>query len=299
MGTTPRRSAARHWRAARRQSRHVRGVLEGARYRLAGRGPDPLAGDDVLAERVRATLGPVQKRLDLPRAHVMVTDHVATLHGEVGTTAEAFSLAGAAGTVPGVMAVRSRLHVGPLPGQARPSQGRLRQRAPSEPLRLLLDAAARAGVGTDLAPAAVRAVVEAFAACLPAHERRRLLAGLPRDLRRLAAPRHPCRWTEQPADLVSCVAETSGLGDLVRAEEVTVAVLAALADVLRPAEADRVELALGSDLRWLWELARRRHDSTGAPRRRVWRQVCRGEWQWTLAPDGINPTPVNPPGQER
>jgi len=222
--------------------------VEGARYRLAGRGPDPLAGDDILAERVRATLGPVQKRLDVPRVHVMVTSHVVTLHGEVGTIAEALSLTGAAGAVPGVMAVRCRLHVGLLPGQGRPSQGRLRRRAPSDPLLALLDAAARAGVGVEQAPTAVRAVVEALVACLPAGERRRLYAGMPGDLRRLV-PRHRCRWTNQPADLVASVAEVSGLGDLIRAERVTVAVLGALGDVLRPDDAARIGIALPPALR--------------------------------------------------
>jgi uncharacterized protein (DUF2267 family) len=253
--TSPRRTAVRQWRSARRQARHLRGIVEGARYRLAGRGPDPLAGDDVLVDRVRAALGPVEKRLDVPRAHVMVTDHVVTLHGEVGTIAEALSLTWAAGAVPGVMAVRCRLHVGLLPGQGRPSQDRLRERGPSGTLAVMLDAAARAGVGAQLAPTAVRAVVEAFAACLPAGERGRLLASLPGDLRRLAIPRHRCRWTDHPADLVASVAEVSGLGDLLQAERVTVAVLGALGDVLRPGDAARVRLALPPGLRSLWELA--------------------------------------------
>jgi len=288
-----RRTAVRQWRVARRQSRRLRGVVEGARYRLAGRGPDPLAGDDVLAERVRAMLGPIEKRLDVPRAHVMVTGHVATLHGEVGTLAEALSLTGAAGAVPGVMAVRCRLHVGLLPGQGRPSQGRLRRRAPSDPLGVLLDAAARAGVGVEQAPTAVRAVVEAFVACLPAGERRRLYAGMPGDLRRLAVPRHRCRWTNQPADLVASVAEVSGLGDLIRAERVTVAVLGALGDVLRPDDAARVGVALPPALRPLWQLARHLGHPTGGRPRRVWRQVCPGEWQWTPAPIGFNPNPAH------
>jgi uncharacterized protein (DUF2267 family) len=251
------RTAARQWRVALRQSRRVRRIVQGARYRLARRGPDPLAGDDIVAERVRASLGLVSKRLDVPRAHVMVTGHVATLHGEVGTIAEALSLAGAAGAVPGVMAVRCRLHVGLLPGQGRPSQGRLRQRLPSKGLSDLLDAAARAGVGAEQAPTAVRAVVEAFAACLPAGERGRLSAGLPADLRRLALPRHRCRWTDQPADLLNCVAEVSGLGDLVRAERLTVAVLRGLSEILPPADAARIDQALAPTLRPLWRLVRR------------------------------------------
>jgi uncharacterized protein (DUF2267 family) len=287
------RTVARQWRDARRQSRRLRGIVEGARYRLARRGPDPLAGDDIVAERVRASLGLVSKRLDVPRAHVMVTGHVATLHGEVGTIAEALSLARAAGAVPGVMAVRCRLHVGLLPGQGRPSHGRMRRRAPSEPLHVLLDAAAQAGAGAEQAPTAVRAVVEAFAACLPARERGRLSAALPADLRRLALPRHRCRWTDQPADLLNCVTEVSGLGDLVRAERLTVAVLGGLSEILPPADAARIEPALAPPLRPLWRLARRQgQPQPPGARRRVWREVSRGEWQWTLTPNGSNPTPA-------
>ncbi len=291
----PPRMAVRQWRTTRRQGRRLRGVMEGTRYRLAGRGPDPLVSDDVLADRIRSALGPVQKRLDVPRAHVMVTDHVAILHAEVGTIAEALGLAGAAGAVPGVMAVRCQLHVGLLPGQGRPSQGRLGRRAPSQPLRRLLDAAALAGAGADRAPTAVRAVVEAFAACLPARERYRLLAGLPADLRRLTAPRHPCRWTDQPADLVTCVAHTSGLGDLVRAERVTVAVLDALGGVLPPVDAARVGPALPPGLRPLWYLAF--PPAHSRPRRQVWREVLRGEWQWTLTPNGSNPARAREPAR--
>lgn len=293
----PGRAAARQWRVARQRSRRLRGIMAGARYGLQRRAPDPLASDDIVADRVRSALGPVCKRLDVPRAHVMVTDHVATLHGEVGTVAEALTLTWAAGAVPGVMAVRSRLHVGLLSQQDRPSEGRLRQRPASTILGDLLEAAGRAGVGANQAPTAVRAVVEAFAACLPACERERLYAGLPRDVRRLATPRHRCQWTDQPADLLSCVAEVSGVLDLVRAERLTVAVLGSLSVALSPAEASSIEQALPAPLRSLWQLARDQERPAGL-RGRVWRQVRRGEWQWTLKPNGSNPTPSRQDRQE-
>src|SRR5512142_2260250 len=65
--------AARH--LADRLARDVRyaaGSAPGMLYRLAGRRPDPNVSDDVLADRIRSNLGPLERRLDLPRVHVMV-----------------------------------------------------------------------------------------------------------------------------------------------------------------------------------------------------------------------------------
>src|SRR5690606_13470179 len=88
------RARARHAlrrlaRLLRRRARYVLGRLQGVRYRLSGRHPDPDVPDTVLGDRIRSTLGPLEKRLDVPRVHVMVEDHVALLHGEVGAEAEA------------------------------------------------------------------------------------------------------------------------------------------------------------------------------------------------------------------
>src|SRR5262245_2365592 len=81
------RRPSRAWRRGvdvlGRRVRYARGWLDGARYRLARRAPDPDVADDVLADRVRSRLGPLEKRLDVPRIHVTVQDHVAVLHGEV------------------------------------------------------------------------------------------------------------------------------------------------------------------------------------------------------------------------
>src|SRR5688572_4813768 len=56
---------------------------QGARYRLTGRHPAAGVDDKTLADRIRSTIGPVQKRLGLPRVHVMVENGTALLHGEV------------------------------------------------------------------------------------------------------------------------------------------------------------------------------------------------------------------------
>jgi hypothetical protein len=106
-----------------RRSRYAEGRMEGLRYRVTGGQPDLLVDDDVLADRVRSMLGPVEKRLDLPRVHVMVDHHVVVLHGDVGSRADAVTIERATAAVPGVMGVRSCLHVGLLPGDSRPSAG--------------------------------------------------------------------------------------------------------------------------------------------------------------------------------
>src|SRR5690606_6673259 len=142
------RARARHAlrrlaRLLRRRARYVRGRLQGVRYRLSGRHPDPDVPDTVLADRIRSTLGPLEKRLDVPRVHVMVEDHVALLHGEVGAEAEAEDIEVAVAAVPGVQGVESYLHVGLWDGSDRPSAGRAVEQ-PSDARRRLLDAAASA-----------------------------------------------------------------------------------------------------------------------------------------------------------
>ena len=123
-GTAVNQAARRGWRAAGRTVRHMAGQLKGTAYRLSGGHPDPRVPDDVLADRIRSSLGPIEKRLDLPRIHVMVEKHVALLHGDVGTAADAEDLVAAVERVPGVAGVESHLHVGLIPGDTRPSEGR-------------------------------------------------------------------------------------------------------------------------------------------------------------------------------
>jgi hypothetical protein len=139
---------------------------------IAGRHPDLQVVDTVLADRTRSEIGGLEKRLDLPHAHVWVDDHVARLHGEVGRRAEARRLERAVRRVPGVVGVESYLHVGFDRGEARPSAGRAVQ-APSEALRRLRDAAVGAGVPREQARTVVRAVLASFSDRLPATERHR------------------------------------------------------------------------------------------------------------------------------
>jgi len=100
------------------------GRLRGFIYRLRGCRPDPDVADVVLADRIRSTLGPLEKRLDLPRIHVMVHDHIALLHGEGGSYREVDEIDTAVAAVSGVAGVDSWLHVGLIAGDTRPSTGR-------------------------------------------------------------------------------------------------------------------------------------------------------------------------------
>ena len=114
-------------RLARRPGR-ARGVL----LQLVGRRPDPDVDDLTLADRIRSELGPVLKELDLPHVHVMVTGHVAQLHGDVRWPRDAAAIERAVRRVSGVRDVQSHLHRGLLPSDTRPSR---RQRGPSTPVR--------------------------------------------------------------------------------------------------------------------------------------------------------------------
>lgn len=123
-GTPANRAARRRLHSANRTAKYVGGQLHGAAYRARGGHPDPHVPDDVLADRVRSSLGTLEKRLDLPRVHVMVQKHVVSLHGSVGTRADADAIEQAVGAVSGVMGVDSHLHVGLTAGDCRPSRGR-------------------------------------------------------------------------------------------------------------------------------------------------------------------------------
>ena len=119
FGRTVRRLAHR----LARDARYAAGSLPGLVYKLAGRHPDPNVSDDVLADRIRSSIGSLEKHLDLPRIHVIVEDHVAILHGEVIDDDDIRTLEHAIMRVSGVRGVESLLHVGLAPGDTRPSEG--------------------------------------------------------------------------------------------------------------------------------------------------------------------------------
>ena len=174
----------------------MRGPWQGVRYRLRGEHPDAEVSDLVLADRVRSSLGPLEKQLDMPRVHVMVDDHVVLLHGDAPGEAEARAIEKACIEISGVAGVESYLHVGLLPSDSRPSEGRAHP-APSTARKRLVAAAVAGGVDPGAAGLAVRAVLATFAARLPDGERQHLLAHLPDDVRGLADP--PRRHGDRPS----------------------------------------------------------------------------------------------------
>jgi len=121
-GTGAARWARRAVRRGRSKARHVTDRLRGVAHR-SWRG-DRTVDDQVLADRVRSTLGRVTRDLDLPHVHVMVEDGVVVLHGDVASEEDSEVLEQRACDVPGVRGVESYLHVGLQRSDTRPSAGR-------------------------------------------------------------------------------------------------------------------------------------------------------------------------------
>jgi uncharacterized protein (DUF2267 family) len=238
---------------AGKQLRYIRGQAQGVRYRLRGRHPAPDVADNVLADRARSQLGVLEKRLDLPHVHIMVHDHVATLHGEVGTQADAKRIERAVQTVSGVAGVESYLHVGLGRGDSRPSAGRAVQH-PSDALHRLMEAAVAKGVDPGAARTVVRAVLATFADRLPATERDKVGAHLPADVQALfSAPRRG-RRAPRLRDMQELVAEVAAAGGELPAESAEQAITTVVRTFrdLVPDEARHVGAVLPAELRALW-----------------------------------------------
>jgi uncharacterized protein (DUF2267 family) len=251
-GTTTNRAARRVLGDVASQLRHTAGRVDGLRHRLGGAGPDPDATGTVLADRIRSTIGPLEKRLDLPHVHVMVDEHLAVLHGEVGSATDADRIESAVAGVAGVHGVESYLRVGLGRGDTRPSQGRA-SRHPSTARRRLLDAVSDVGVGHASAPLVVGSVLGALAERLPDDERAHVAAHLPTDVRGMLTPPRRIHGgpARTPAEVVRRVRSAAAL-DEARAALATRRVLHVLRELV-PEEADDVAAVLPADLRDLWE----------------------------------------------
>lgn len=252
--TSTRRVVRHVGQKAGRRARYLRGVADGARYRIRGRRPDPHVSDDILSQRVRSALGRLEKQRDLPRVHVMVEDQLVLLHGDVPTADDVYEIERQVLTVSGVRSIESYLHVGLTHGTTRPSEGHAAQaEQASDALRALLQAARDGGASEDDAVASVRAVLGAFIERIPEDEREQLLSHLPRDARDLAGPTRrdgaPSPLRTVP-ELVASVTARGGISPE-RANTITEAVLGRLR-ILVPEEAADIAAVLPYDLRTLW-----------------------------------------------
>ena len=254
---TARRAARRAGSNVERRVRYLRGVAEGAAYRIRGRRPDPDVSDDILTQRVRSALGGLEKRRDLPHVHVMVADQLVLLHGELPTAEDVREIERRVLEVSGVRSIESYLHVGLTRGTTRPSAGYAAQAAqPSAALRALLGAARDAGASEENTALAVRGVLGAFTDRIPDDEREQLLSHLPVDARELAGPPRRGGAPSRLRTVPELVASVTARGDIdpERAGAITEAVLGRLRTLV-PEEAADVSAVLPDDLRALWSNA--------------------------------------------
>ncbi|HEY8524083.1 MAG TPA: DUF2267 domain-containing protein [Acidimicrobiales bacterium] len=243
---------------AERRLRYWRGRVRGLGYRLARRHPDPDVPGTVLADRIRSSLGPLEKRLDIPRIHVTVEataeGPVALLHGTVPSARDARRVERAVHRVSGVRGVESYLHVTPIPAEARPSGGGARP-APSPAYERLVEAAYGAGAPADVAPRAVRAVLGFLADRVPGDELDQLASHLPADVRALCTP--PARRGAHAGrvrtvrQLVADLAPATDPLPPEQAEHVIESILGALRELV-PEEAFDVAAVLPAELRDFW-----------------------------------------------
>ncbi len=256
-GTGAARWARRAVRRGRSKARHVTDRLRGVAHR-SWRG-DRTVDDQVLADRVRSTLGRVTRDLDLPHVHVMVEDGVVVLHGDVASEEDSEVLEQRACDVPGVRGVESYLHVGLQRSDTRPSAGRA-VHPPSDARQRLERATERGGaIGEGEAARAVRAVLATFLERIPEGERHQVLTHLPADVRDLTRmPRRlggTATHVRTLDELVATVSDVDPALGATRSRLVTDAVLGELSQLI-PEERDDVAAILPAELRRLWQRSR-------------------------------------------
>jgi uncharacterized protein (DUF2267 family) len=251
-----RRTTRRQLLHLTRWARYRSGRLEGVRYRMAGRHPDPDVYPTVLADRVRSALGPLEHRLDIPRVHVMVEGHTVLLHGEVDDERQAWAVEDAVRRVAGVARLQSHIAVGLTPGDTRPSQGSVEH--PSAALERVLAAACAGGANRGAERGMARAVLSTFALQLPRQERRHMMTHLPADVRQLADLPRPVAAGQRHLRRIEDFVDATHVdpADAQRARAVTISVLRALRELV-PEEAVGVSAVLPTELRGLWDVGAR------------------------------------------
>ena len=82
---------------------------KGLAYRAMRRHPSTTVDDSVLADRIRSTIGPLEKQLHNARINVTVEHGIAILHGDIGSREDALQIEEAVRDVAGVRDIRSHL----------------------------------------------------------------------------------------------------------------------------------------------------------------------------------------------
>jgi hypothetical protein len=81
----------------------------GLAYRGMRRHPSTTVDDSVLADRIRSTIGPLEKQLHNSRINVTVENGIAILHGDIDSREAATRIEEAVRGVAGVRDIRSHL----------------------------------------------------------------------------------------------------------------------------------------------------------------------------------------------
>jgi osmotically-inducible protein OsmY len=82
---------------------------KGLAYRVTRRHPSTTVDDSVLADRIRSTIGPLEKQLHISRINVTVENGIAILHGDIESPDLAEQIEEAVRGVAGVRDIRSHL----------------------------------------------------------------------------------------------------------------------------------------------------------------------------------------------
>jgi osmotically-inducible protein OsmY len=82
---------------------------KGLAYRVIRRHPSATVDDSVLADRIRSTIGPLEKQLHISRINLTVENGVAILHGDIDSPDAAAQIEEAVRGVAGVRGIRSHL----------------------------------------------------------------------------------------------------------------------------------------------------------------------------------------------
>ena len=82
---------------------------KGLAYRATRRHPSTPVDDSVLADRIRSTIGPLEKHLHNSRINVTVENGIAILHGDIESPETAVQIEEVVSGVAGVRGVRSHL----------------------------------------------------------------------------------------------------------------------------------------------------------------------------------------------